>query len=85
MPNDFDWNGWNTIGMAFWNETKGSEEGFCTFDKFSAKHPKYDPRETFARWHHWRDSPPDRVGKGTLIHHARRGGWRPGGSHVRAA
>jgi hypothetical protein len=79
IPNNCGWNEWNTIGMAFFRATNGSEEGFVAFDTFSAKHPAYDPRETAARWRNYRNSPPSRVGKGTLIHLARQAGWRPGG------
>jgi hypothetical protein len=85
MPNDHDWNGWERMCLAFWATSQGSAEGFIAFDMFSAKHPQYDPRETTARWRNATHSPPDRIGKGTLIYEARRGGWRPGGSHDRAA
>jgi Primase C terminal 2 (PriCT-2)/Bifunctional DNA primase/polymerase, N-terminal len=85
IRNDFGWEDWNTLGMAFWSESKGSEEGFNAFDTLSAKSPRYDPRETAARWVNYHNSPPDRVGKGTLIYWARKSGWRPGGHRGRAA
>jgi hypothetical protein len=77
IPNNCGWNEWNTVGMALYRASGGSEEGFIAFDMFSAKHPAYDPQETAARWANYRRSPPSRIGKGTLIHLARQAGWRP--------
>jgi hypothetical protein len=79
IPNDVDWHGWNNVGMAFYVASGGSDAGFVAFDDFSAKSPKYDARETAARWVHFGHSPPSRIGKGSLIWWARRAGWRPGG------
>ena len=78
IPNNFGWEDWNRIGMAFFAASEGSEEGFCAFDLFSAKNRKYDPREILARWENYRRSPPTQIGMGTLIHYARQAGWRPG-------
>jgi hypothetical protein len=77
IPNNCDWNGWNTVGMAFFAASRGSDAGFVAFDHFSAKSQRYDPRETAARWRNYRRSSPTRIGKGTLIHLARQAGWRP--------
>jgi hypothetical protein len=77
IPNDFGWHQWNTVGMAFFHESKGSQEGYVAFDDLSAKHPKYDPEAVRERWANWRRSPPNRVGMGTLIHLARQAGWKP--------
>jgi hypothetical protein len=85
IPNNFDWEDWNRIGMAFYAASGRSEAGFIAFDDWSAKSPKYCPRETAARWANYRRSPPSRIGKGSLIHLARQAGWRPGGSDGRAA
>jgi Primase C terminal 2 (PriCT-2)/Bifunctional DNA primase/polymerase, N-terminal len=85
IPNAFDWEAWNRIGLAFFAASGGSEAGFAAFDDLSARSPKYCPRETAARWANYRRSPPSHIGKGTLIHLARQAGWRPGGSHGRAA
>jgi putative DNA primase/helicase len=73
------WNEWNTIGMAFWRASGGSQEGFAAFDVWSRKSPKYDPGETLFRWNHFHRSPPDNIGFGTLVHHARAAvsGWTP--------
>jgi len=79
ITNNHDFNGWNRIGMAFYVTSGGSQAGFVAFDDFSAKSPKYDPRETVARWRNYGRSLPSRLGKGTLIWEARQSGWRPGG------
>jgi hypothetical protein len=42
IPNNFDWEGWNRVGMAIWNAAKGSHAGFQIFDDFSARHAKYN-------------------------------------------
>jgi Primase C terminal 2 (PriCT-2) len=56
------WNAWNTIAMAAWRASGGSEEGFAEFDSWSAKWPqKYDAGETRFRWDHLRRSPPDKA------------------------
>ena len=68
IPNDVDWDGWNRIGMAMWNASGG--QGFDAFDTWSKKHPKYNERNTKLRWNHFFQSPPDRIGAGTIFHHA---------------
>jgi putative DNA primase/helicase len=72
------WNQWNQIGMAVWRASGGSAEGFAAFDKWSRKwSEKYDPDETAYKWRRLHQSPPDRIGFGTLVHMARaaRPGW----------
>ena len=63
--------------MATWAATDGSEAGREAFAKWSAKSPKNDPETTEARWQHYRTSPPDRIGFGTLVYLARQHspGW----------
>ena len=43
MPNDTttDWNCWNTIGMAFYAASAGSEAGFRGFDEWSGKRGRH--------------------------------------------
>jgi hypothetical protein len=71
ITNNFDWLGWNRIGMALYAASSGSEEGFIAFDDLSARSPKYDPHTTRERWNNYRRSPPRRIGIGTLLHLAR--------------
>jgi hypothetical protein len=77
IPNDRDWNGWNRIGMAIFSASGGSEEGFFTFDDWSAKSPKYQPHVVEQRWCNYRRSPPTRIGMGSLDQLARQCGWTP--------
>jgi len=77
IPNNVDWHNWNTIGMAFFVASEGSEEGFVAFDVFSAKSTKYNPNAVEERWRNYRKSPPTRIGLGTLIHLARMAGRKP--------
>lgn len=69
IPNDdLDWEEWNRRGMAAWAATSGCDEGFKAFDKWSVKSSKYNAFETRKRWKHYFQSPPTRIGAGTLIH-----------------
>jgi hypothetical protein len=77
IRNDVDWNGWNSIGMAIYAASGGSEVGFIAFDDFSAKSPKYQPHAVDERWRNYRHSPPNRIGMGSLVHLARQNGWTP--------
>jgi hypothetical protein len=76
IPNHFGWDGWNRIGMAIYAASGGSEEGFTAFDDLSARSPKYDQYATQERWRNYRRSPPSHIGIGTLVHLAKRAGWR---------
>jgi hypothetical protein len=77
IPNCCDWHGWNSIGMAIFAASNGSEDGLIVFDDFSAKSAKYDPHAVKERWRNYHRSPPSRIGIGTLAHLAREAGWRP--------
>jgi hypothetical protein len=77
IPNRFDWEGWNNIGLAIFAASKNAGDGFIAFDDFSARSSKYDPRETEARWKHYGRSPPNRTGIGKLARLAYEAGWRP--------
>jgi primase-like protein/bifunctional DNA primase/polymerase-like protein len=77
IKNDFDWHGWNRIGMAIYAASGGSEEGFIAFDDLSARSPKYCPHATRERWNNYRRSPPSRIGIGSIVHAARECGWHP--------
>src|SRR5215831_14902326 len=42
IPNDCNWKGWNSMGMATWRATGGIAEGLVAFDAWSKKSPKYN-------------------------------------------
>jgi putative DNA primase/helicase len=67
---DREWADWNRLGMALFAASGGSDAGFAAFDSFSRRSPKYGADETQNRWDHYRQSPPDRLGPGTLIYEA---------------
>jgi hypothetical protein len=77
IPNNCDWSAWNTIGMAIFAASGGSENGLTVFDDFSTKSPKYQPHAVEERWRNYRRSPPNRIGMGSLTHLARQSGWTP--------
>src|SRR5262245_43761752 len=67
VPNDATWDEWNRIGMALWCASNG--QGFDAFDAWSRKNSrKYDERTTKLRWNHYYQSPPSRIGAGTIFH-----------------
>jgi hypothetical protein len=66
LPNTGTWNEWNRVGMAAWVASKG--QGFGAFDTWSRKSPKYDERNTKLRWNGFYQSPPSRIGAGTIFH-----------------
>ena len=68
---DREWADWNRLGMALFAASGGSEAGFTAFDRVSRRSAKYDADETRQRWDHYRQSPPDRLGPGTLVYEAR--------------
>jgi AAA domain/Primase C terminal 2 (PriCT-2) len=81
IPNgNLPWDEWNRMGMAIWNATGGS--GYAAFDAWSRKSPKYDAKNTAARWAHYFTSPPERIGAGSIFYEADRAapGWRAFGS-----
>jgi hypothetical protein len=85
---DLDWHGWATIGMATWNATGGSKEGFFAFLPWSRKWSKYIAataeekkrfdRNTMAKWNAFSTSPPKDIGAGTIFYLADKAspGWR---------
>jgi Protein of unknown function (DUF3987)/Primase C terminal 2 (PriCT-2) len=70
---------WNQMGMAIWGATGGSDIGLKAFEEWSAKAPNkcHGPAAAQARWKHYKTSPPDRIGYGTLVYLARQNkpGW----------
>ena len=73
IPNDeVDWDRWNTIGMAIFGATSGTEAGETLFLEWSKRAPtKFHNGATRARWAHFHRSPPQRIGAGTLFYLAR--------------
>jgi hypothetical protein len=76
IPNDLDWHGWNSLGLAIF-AVDSSEHGLTVFDDFSARSAKYGPHVIAERWRNYRRSPPNRTGIGKLIALALAAGWRP--------
>ena len=68
---DLEWADWNRLGMAFFAASNGSEAGLAAFDQVSQRSAKYDADDTRRRWEHFHQSPPHRLGPGTLIYEAR--------------
>jgi putative DNA primase/helicase len=75
---DCDWDRWNTVGMAIWAATAGSETGREAFQVFSAKSSKHDATAANERWDHYSASPPTRGGAGSVFYWAREAeaGWQ---------
>jgi hypothetical protein len=66
------WEGWNTIALAIYRATSGSDEGFAIFDRWCRKNPKYDneqsKRYTWRTWYkRFPSCPPIKVTVATLF------------------
>jgi hypothetical protein len=64
-----DWSGWNTIMMALWRATNGSDDGCQIARRFSRKNPhKFEKRiTTDERWEEITACPPTNLTVGTLF------------------
>lgn len=72
IPNvDVAWDDWSRIGMAVWRASGGSSDGLAAWSRWSAKSRKHLDGACEERWQHWFQSPPSRIGFGTLYHLAR--------------
>ena len=72
IPNaDLAWDDWSRIGMAVWRASGGSSDGLAAWSRWSAKSRKHVEGACEERWQHWFQSPPSRIGFGTLYHLAR--------------
>lgn len=72
IPNaDVAWDDWSRIGMAVWRASGGSSDGLAAWSRWSAKSRKHVDGACEERWQHWFQSPPSRIGFGTLYHLAR--------------
>jgi hypothetical protein len=68
VPNrDCDWDEWNRVGMALFDATGGSAEGFKLFDAWSRRSRKYDAGETAKKWERFGRCPPREIGAGTIF------------------
>ena len=84
IPNDnLEWADWNKFGLAIYGASGGSEAGGEAFAAWSAKAKKNVAETTIARWQHYRTSPPNRIGFGTLVYWARH--YSPGWTYGSAA
>ena len=72
IPNNCPWDEWNTVGMAIWRATGGSEAGCALFDQWSQRSPKYNADATRQRWERYFRSPPTAIGAGTIFYLADR-------------
>lgn len=63
------WEGWNTIAMALYRATAGSDAAYAIFKNWCAKNKtKFDEKYTYYTWYsRYRRSPPKTVGAGTLF------------------
>ena len=66
LPNpNLAWDAWNNMLMLFWAVSDG--EALQAAHTFSKKSEKYDPAATDQRWQEISNSPPTRLGSGSLI------------------
>jgi hypothetical protein len=61
------WEAWNSLGMAIYAATGGSDDGFKLFDKWSLKHRSYNATDTEEKWKTFKRSPPREIGAGSLF------------------
>jgi hypothetical protein len=59
--------GWNAIGMAIFDATDGSAEGYRLFDAFSQRSRKYNAKRTRDKWKAFRKCPPRKITAGTIF------------------
>ena len=65
-----NWDHWNTVGLALFAATKGSDDGHELWHEWSERHEYYDSDATDARWDHFCTSPPNKIGAGSIYHWA---------------
>ncbi|MGH6944931.1 MAG: PriCT-2 domain-containing protein [Geminicoccaceae bacterium] len=58
-------------GDGFLRRLEWIRGGPAAFDQVSQRSTKYDASDTQRRWEHFHQSPPDRLGPGTLVYEAR--------------
>ena len=68
-----NWDEWNRIGMAVWRSCGGRGEGLDAWMAWSARNPSNGGKDNCAdRWQNYFNSPPTKLGFGTLYYEARR-------------
>lgn len=68
VPTKIGWHDRNTIGMAIWAATAGSDAGFVIWDNWLRRSGRYNSATTAARWTAMGRSPPTNIGYGTLAY-----------------
>ena len=73
IPNDtLNWEAWNRIGMAVWRSSGGSGAGLDAWHDWSVRHPSHGGSDNCEdRWQNYFNSPPTKIGFGTLYREAR--------------
>lgn len=71
LPNDdaaaCEWHHWNTVGMAIYRATSGSEDGLLAWRTWSERNPNHEIKDTCEdRWANFDLSPPDKLGYGKI-------------------
>jgi hypothetical protein len=72
---DRPWEEWNTVLMAAYAASGGSDLGLQLAVEWSEKSAKHEPGTVEARWSHYRTSPPTRIGAGMLRRMAADQAW----------
>ena len=78
IPNDnVQWDDWKRILMAVFVSSRGSEQAYFEFLKWSRKSGKHTDNTTRHEWNGCRVSVPNRINFGTLHYIASKYGWTP--------
>jgi len=81
IPNDdLHWNDWMAMGLATVNASRGSEEAYAAFEKWSAKSSRHNQKgadDCRDHWEYWKRHPGDHIGIGKLMIEAEKAqpGW----------
>jgi hypothetical protein len=68
-----NWDEWNRIGMAVWRSSGGHGEGLDAWHDWSVQNPSYGMKDNCEdRWQNYFNSPPTKIGFGTLYYEARK-------------
>ncbi len=75
--NDLQWDDWKRILMAVFVCSRGAEEAYFQFLKWSRQSAKHNDVATRREWNGCKVSVPNRINFGTLYHLATQNGWVP--------
>ena len=67
-----NWDEWCRIGMAVWRSCGGSGDGLDAWSEWSSRLGCHDQAKCDERWQHWFESPPTKIGFGSLYYEARK-------------